>query len=71
MKTIEMTKDFKVAPDGVNVALWQAGAVVTTYDQLADDLVNDAKVAKYTKEATDTVVTDALAPEPVVVKVAS
>lgn len=36
---IEMTRDFRVAEDGVTVTLWEAGSIHDTIDQLASDLI--------------------------------
>lgn len=36
---IEMTRDFRVAEDGVTVTLWEAGTIHDTIDQLASDLI--------------------------------
>lgn len=37
---IEMTRDFRVAEDGVTVTLWEAGSIHDTIDQLAGDLIS-------------------------------
>lgn len=36
---IEMTRDFRVAENGIDVSLWEAGTIHDTIDQLASDLI--------------------------------
>lgn len=45
MRTIEMTKDFLVAEDGINVEKWEEGTDHECEDRLAQDLI-DNEVAK-------------------------
>lgn len=61
---IEMTADFKVAPDGFTVSLWTVGSVHEVSEQLGGDLIAAGKAQLAREESPAPAAPAAPAPKP-------